>query len=185
MKKFLYVWMCAAALLVIIFGTIYAAVQQMQRNDADYPQVQLAEDAAASLNRGASPMSAGSGAVGSVALESSLDPFVVVYDANGKPAGGNGYLYGNMPHIPMGVMLAARGRDYHRVTWQPASGVRIAAVAVAAKGYYVVSGRSMKLVEQNIQRTFAVALFGGMASLAVLSTAFAMVIPRFSASKNR
>ncbi|MGH7237815.1 MAG: hypothetical protein ACREGF_04740, partial [Candidatus Saccharimonadales bacterium] len=62
----------------------------------------------------------------------------------------------------------------HRVTWQPVSGVRVAAVAVAAKGYYVVSGRSMQVVEQSIQRTFTIAFSGGLASLVVLSAAFAV-----------
>lgn len=175
MKRTFYLWISAASLLVIVFGTIYAAVQQMQRNDADYPQVQLAYDAADSLERGAPPMALSDGAVGSVAMESSLDPFVVVYDANGKPVGGNGYLYGNLPRIPMGVLTAACGHDYHRVTWQPASGVRIAAVAVAADKYYVVSGRSLQLVERNIQRTFVIALFGGAVSLAVVSVA--LILP--------
>lgn len=178
MKRILCLWTCAVFLIVIIFGTIYVAVQQMQRNDADSPQVQLAYDAADSLNRGAPPMTAGDGAVGSVPMESSLDPFVVVYDGNGKPVGGNGYLYGSLPKIPMGVLMAARGHDYHRVTWQPASGVRIAAVAVVTDKYYVVSGRSLRLVEQNIQRTFAMVLFGGMASLAAVSAAFVVLMVR-------
>jgi len=48
-------WFGAAVLLVVIFGTVYTVVQQSQRIGANYPQVQLAEDAAASLDKGANP----------------------------------------------------------------------------------------------------------------------------------
>ncbi len=171
MKKPLYLYACIAALLVIVFGTVYAVVQQMQRNDADYPQVQMAEDAASALNAGILPSMLTSG---SVQMNVSLAPFVIIYDQNGNPVGGDGYLRGSMPKIPVGVLTAARGHDYHRVTWQPAEGVRIAAVAVVANKYYVVGGRSMTLVERNIQRTFAVTFFGGVASLAILSAMFAL-----------
>jgi hypothetical protein len=129
MKKPTYLWIGTALLLLVIFGTIYVAIQQTQRNDADYPQIQMAEDAAAALDKGvSSTMLTG----GSVVMETSLAPFTVIYNADGKPISGTGYLRGELPTIPTGVLLAARGHEYHRVTWQPTNGVRIAAVAVAA-----------------------------------------------------
>lgn len=174
MKKYTYLWMSIALLVVVVFGSIYMVVQQAQRNDADYPQIQMAEDTAAILNGGAAP---GTVVNGSVIMGKSLAPFTLIFDKNGNIVNGNGYLRGTMPKIPMGVLTAAKGHDYHRVTWQPAGDVRIAAVAVAADNYYVVSGRSLKVVEQNIQRTLALCVFGGLVSLVVLSAAFVAYRP--------
>ncbi len=41
MKKFL-PWALALVVLLVVFGTIYTAVQQAQRSDANYSQIQLA-----------------------------------------------------------------------------------------------------------------------------------------------
>ena len=37
-------WFASLAILVVVFGTIYGAVQQSQRSDANSPQIQIAED---------------------------------------------------------------------------------------------------------------------------------------------
>lgn len=54
------------------------------------------------------------------------------------------------------------------MTWEPQSGVRIASVTVAAKDYYVLSGRSLTEVEKNESETFRIAFIGGVLSLLVL-----------------
>lgn len=174
MKKQMYLWICAVVLLTIVFGTVYVTVQQAQRNDADYPQIQMAEDTAAALNRGVPPsMLLGS----SVQMDTSLAPLIIIYNMDGNPVGGTGYLHGEVPKIPKGVLVASREHEYHRVTWQPTGDVRIAAVAVPAHTYYVVGGRSMKQIERNERRSLALVSFGGVASLACVSLAFAAYKP--------
>ncbi len=180
MKKFI-PWMAAAAIIVVTFGTMYGAVQQSQRNDGDMPQVQMAQDMASALNDGVMPnvaMTRNVEASDSVNIETSLDPFTIIYSKSGEPIASSGYIKSNipedtMPKVPFGVLKAADNKPYHRVTWQPENGVRIAAVAVAANNYYVLSGRSMKLLEQNELRTFQVAAFGCAVSLGILAVAFA------------
>jgi len=158
--------LCAAATLAVIFGTIYTVVQQAQRRAANDPQIQLAEDAAAGLNNGAVPSSLVNGRIN---MSTSLAPFLIIYDKQGRVAAGNGVLDSAVPVVPLGVLRAAAGHDYHAVTWQPAGGVRIAAVAVAAQNYFVLSGRSLKEVERNENATLQLSLFGGVLALIPVS----------------
>src|SRR5690242_20221747 len=108
MKK-LILLLSASAALVVIFGTIYAVGQQIQRSDANWPQVQLAEDAALSLNQGHLPDSS---VVDKVDVANSLSPFVNIYDENGKPIGGTGYLGTDLATPPKGVLAAADHKTY-------------------------------------------------------------------------
>jgi len=162
-------WLGALAILVIIFGTIYGVTQQIQRNDADWPQIQLAEDAALSLNNGASPSKL---TANRVDMSRSLTPFVIIYDKSGKPVAGNGYISGHLAHAPLGILQTAQGKDFYRITWQPDNNVRIAAVTVQADHYYVLSGRNIKQVERNESESFKLAFIGGLLSLVVLASLY-------------
>lgn len=179
MKK-LIPWLGASLVVVITFGTIYAAVQQSQRRSANYPQIQIAEDAATALDKGAGPASLASGKVD---IGRSLAPFIIVYDKSGKAVAGSGYLQGKIPQAPIGILAAAKGKDYSFVTWQPAGDARIAAVSVAAHNYYVLSGRSLKEVEKNENQTLQLVLLGGIASMLTLAVSFAAVTKRISLRK--
>ncbi|MEO8104892.1 MAG: hypothetical protein ABI602_00970 [Candidatus Saccharibacteria bacterium] len=155
----------AATILLIIFGTIYATVQQDQRRAANYPQIQLASTAAESLNQGVKPAQLMTPAVD---LNASLAPFLIIYDKSGHVVAGSGYLSRQLAAAPLGILTAAQSQAYHAVTWQPQAGVRIAAVTVSAKDYYVLSGRSLREVEANEAASLHLAITGGLASLAVL-----------------
>jgi hypothetical protein len=169
--KRLFPWLMIVGLLVVMFGTMYVAVQQSQRSDANSPQIQLAEDAATALNLGDSPAAV----IGStVDMSKSLAPFMIVFDKSGKAVAGSGYLDGTVPKVPVGVLTASKGKDYHAVTWQPQPGVRIAAVTVSAKNYYVLSGRSLTEVEKNETRTLQISLLGGVVALMLLGTVFVL-----------
>lgn len=170
MKRFIPLF-GAASILCIVFGTIYVTVQQAQRHDANYPQIQIAADAAAALDRGAKPASLVGQAVD---LNSSLAPFLIIYDKSGHVVTGSGYLNQRLPPAPYGILTAAQGKAYHAVTWQPQERVRIASVTVAANSYYVLSGRSLEQVEANENETFGLALIGGIASLLVLGSSYVL-----------
>ncbi|HUD11366.1 MAG TPA: hypothetical protein VMS08_03070 [Candidatus Saccharimonadia bacterium] len=165
MKK-LIPWAGASLILVIIFGTMYGIVQQSQRRAANDPQIQLAQDAATALNRGASPRQVVNGHVN---MQESLAPFVIVYNKSGQVVVGSGYLGGTIPKVPYGVLTAANNKPYWFVTWQPQTNVRIAAVSVTASNYYVLSGRSLTVVEVNEQHTLRIALLGAVAAMVVLA----------------
>jgi hypothetical protein len=163
------IWLTAAVLLVLTFGTIYGAVQQAQRTAANDPQIQIAQDTAAAINAGKDPTMLGPDKVD---MARSLSPFVIVYDTNGKVVAGSGYLNGLVPAMPIGVLKASNGQPYHAVTWQPQADVRIASVSVKANNYYVTSGRSLTEVERNEQHTLQITGFGLVASLLVLAVGF-------------
>lgn len=151
--------------LAVIFGTIYGVVQQMERRDANMPQIQLAQDVAAALNKGAAPSTQMGN---SVDMDHSLAPFVIVYDKQGHVVAGSGMIGTNIPQAPLGMLQSARGTDYHAITWQPRSDIRIASVSVAANQYYVLSGRSLKEVEKNESSAFTLCAIGYVLSLAVV-----------------
>ncbi len=174
MKNKIIPWLTALGILFVIFLTIYGVSQQVQRNDADYPQIQIAEDAAAMLNSGAKPNSIASGAIN---MNSSLAPFIIVYTKSGQVISGSGYLNNKIPQAPIGILTNSNDKDYYRVTWQPQSNVRIAAVTVSANHYYVLSGRSLKIIEKNENHTFQIAFAGGLLSVAILFVGFVIYNP--------
>jgi hypothetical protein len=165
MKRYV-TWGGAVVTLVIIFGTLFGVVQQAQRMDANMPQIQLAEDTATSLNNGIDPNSL---AQGTVDINKSLAPFIVIYDKKGAVVATSGFLNHGLPHAPLGILQASNGTDYHAITWQPQADIRIAAVTVSANKYYVLSGRSLKEVEKNETKSLALACAGGIATLFVLA----------------
>ena len=168
MKKILAILSSAVAVLVVIFGTIYVVAQTLQRSEANYPQVQIAEDSARLLDEGSSPGATVDHELAGrkYRVGDSLAPFLIIYDTNGAVVAAS---VTKDTAAPMGILQAARQHDYHAVTWQPTSSVRIAAVTVAASHYYVLSGRSLAEVEKNEQRTVELSLFGGVASLLPLT----------------
>ncbi len=137
---------------------VYMAVQQQYRQSANDPQVQMAEDAAATLDAGKTPdLVVG---VPKIDLRDSLAPFLIVTDENFRVLASSGQLDGKNVVPPRGAFEAAKsntGKDTpvsqeNRITWQPASGVREAAVIVHRSGGYVVAARSLREVENREQQ---------------------------------
>jgi len=58
-------------------------------------------------------------------------------------------LSGSTPVPPLGVFDSVRSRGEDRITWQPAPGVRSAAVITHYQQGFVLVGRSLRLVEQR------------------------------------
>ena len=166
-------WLGAAVIIGGIFITIYTVTQQAQRHDANYPQIQIAEDSAAELDQGVKAE-----VPGKVDMAHSLSPFIIIYDLQGRVVSGSGYLNGALPTVPIGVLTAAKGKDYHAVTWQPSANVRIAAVTVASKYYYVLSGRSLTEVEKNETATLQRTALGLLGALTVLALTYFMSRPK-------
>ena len=75
-------WIPLALVTTILSGLIFLSIQQNFRQNANDPQIQMAEDASVALDSGASPMDL----VGPAKIDvgKSLAPFVIVYDVSGK-----------------------------------------------------------------------------------------------------
>lgn len=167
MKKNLIYWIAASTVVTIIFGTIYATGQYILRSGANDPQIQLAEDIATRLNNGASP---GNQTSNKVDVAKSLSPFVIIYDKQGKELNGSVQLDGKTPELPKGVFSYANPQ--YTVTWEPKSGVRIAAVVRSTNNGYVLAGRNLREVENRENILLILVGIGWGVSEVVVTLAF-------------
>ncbi len=161
-RRSLALWLPVAGAATVLSLTVYAGVQQVQRSDADDPQVQMASDAAAALAAGVDPSQVASGTP--VDIATSLAPWLVVYGEDGAPRASTGTFEGHAPVVPDSVLTdAANGRL--AITWEPRDGLRFATVAVAYPGGTVVAARSMLEVEQREARSLEIAGLGWLCAL--------------------
>jgi hypothetical protein len=113
--------------------------------------VQTAEDTVALLQKGVSPENLTTDR--SVDIRTSIAPFVIVYDKDGKVVTGNGTLSGQVPTPPHGVFENI-GFWHWGHSWQPDTDVRVdVAIIPYTSTYssgYVLGGRNMHLMEDHI-----------------------------------
>jgi hypothetical protein len=159
-----------AVLATAMCGLAYLETQQALRSGANDPQFQMAEDAVARLNGGATPASV-LDTTRTVDLAASLAPFLIVLDPSGGVLATNATLDEEQPVPPRGVLDSAARGSPDVVTWQPRAGVRIAAVTIAWNGGTVVAGRSLRRVEDQESNAELIAGAAWLASLAALAAA--------------
>ncbi len=141
-------WLPLAFLATVLCGLSYGAVQQVYRQSANDPQIQMAEDAALAIKGGTQLQSLTLS--GTVNIGQSLSPYLIFYNEAGAPTGGNGLLDGHFPTLPQGVFDYVRTYGEERVTWQPRSDIRNAIVVVKIDGPgqgFVMAGRSLREIE--------------------------------------
>ncbi len=165
-KSILRHWLPLAALSVLVSGLVFVSVQQVLRMGANDPQIQMAEDAAARLSNGSSASSVRPAS--SVDISRSLAPFLIVYDDAGAIVDSSVTLQGQTPALPTGVLeyVSTHGQD--RITWQPAPGVRIAAVIERVEGSpagFVLAGRLLREVERRESNAQGLVLAGLVVTL--------------------
>lgn len=162
-------WVYSAIAVTGVCSLVYVAGQQNYRQNANDPQVQIAEDGGAKLEAGDVPASLVNRNVPLEDLQTSLLPWVVVYDSSGLALESSAQFNGAPPQLPKGVFDVDakaqfddpvwKGGEY-RVTWQPQPGVRQAVVLVQTsdKKYFVASGRSLKEAELRVGQLGALVL---------------------------
>jgi hypothetical protein len=134
-------------LCCMVFGTIYAVGQQILRQSANDPQIQVAEDISRLLDATNKPADFASNS--RVDIANSLAPFLVIADASGKTVATTGQLNNTDPIVPVGVYTSAKKSGENRITWQPQKGVRVALIVVPYKDGFVAVGRSLREVEKR------------------------------------
>jgi hypothetical protein len=172
-----------AAGLFLLGALSYADNQQVLRLGANEPQNWLAHDAAARIASGSTIAQIATGTP--VAIESNPAPYLIVYDAQGKPIAGTGYLHGQLPVLPNGVLESALHTGRNFITWQPEKDVREAIVFIPLRtpaGGFVVSGRSLAYSEWEqerlIERT-ALGMFVVIIGTLVISLLTQLVLKKF------
>lgn len=168
----------------------YVGIQQNYRMNANDPQIEMAQNAVLSLERGKSPDEIIPAE--QIDIANDLSPFIIVFDASGKPIASSAILKGQIPSVPSGVLTSTAKNGENRVTWEPQSGVRIAAIVdaytVNGSSGYVLAGRSLKEVEARISNltlmftvTWLCALVASL--LAILFAEYFLLHPKNGSNK--
>ncbi|HUY62802.1 MAG TPA: hypothetical protein VMV50_03405 [Candidatus Paceibacterota bacterium] len=173
-----------------LFLFAYWGIQQQYRQDANNPQIQMAEDGAAILDAGGvpaavvprtNPLSAG---VPTVDITRNLAPWIAVFDSSGTPLESSAS-YGDKPlslpprvfdtstwkarYAGWGIDLSVPDNET-RFSWQPSPSARQAVVIVRANnGDFVVAGRALREVEdREATLTHGAAILWGATELGTL-----------------
>jgi len=164
-----------AGIATVLALFLYAIPQQVLRQGANDPQLQLAGDLAGKLEDGATPAEAVPAT--KVDMARSLAPFVNLYDDQGHPLLSQGVLNGATPAPPKGVFDYLRSHAEDRVTWQMWNGphrVRIAAVVLRVQRVgdsgpgFVLAGRSLVQVEAREEQVRQMAALAWIAMLGMI-----------------
>ncbi|SRR5258706_2167085 len=131
----------------MICGLVYGSIQHVLRMSGNDPQIQIAEDTAQMLNSGEDPKKIIP--ITKVDIETSLSPFVAIYDSHAVPLATSGFLNDAAPAVPEGVFAYTKVNGENRLTWQPRPGVRQAIVVTPFKNGFVIAGRSLREVEKS------------------------------------
>lgn len=151
-------------LMIIVgigIGVVCIMVQQVHRQLANDPQIQIVEDLVASYNAGQAPPAAGEVSEPTVDFAKSLSTFVTLYDIEGNVIVSTGAIAGETQKVPYAVLESARSGGQYRVTWEPKQGVRVAAVVEYYKNDtgegFVLAGRSLRETEARINKAYMLA----------------------------
>jgi hypothetical protein len=175
-QRFLMTVLVAAAAVTVLFGGGYVAAQQSVRHAGDHPQIEMARDAIAKLQAGASPSSVLPATA--IDLARSKDPYVIVLDPQGKVLASSGTLDGVQVVPPAGVFDYVRSHGEDTISWQPAPGVRSAIAIDAWENGFVVAGRSLEDTENLESGLLDWALGGWLVTMLVLGGVAAIRLRR-------
>lgn len=178
-------WLWLTVTLLVTGGAalIDLSVQQDYRQSANDPQIQIAQDLAATLkNQIASCDHLGP----TIDINATLSPFVIVYDQNGKAINScapgtsatvTGLINGHLPTLPSGVISYALAHGQDRFTWQPSPGLRFAAVLTHFQGTqngFVLAARSLHEIELRERQLNTNVLIALLAAYVVISIGFSL-----------
>ncbi len=181
MKTILKYWLIIGVIVTGFSGLLYIAVQQDLRHGANDPQIQMAEDAAGKLANG-QPFS-DVVPTEQVDIAKSLAPYIIVFDATGKPLASSAQLNGQMPTIPPGVFDYVKQNGEDRFTWQPQDGVRSAVVVTHFQGSrsgFILAGRSLREVEKREDAIMQLVFLGWIGLLFFFFAATAILFRKTS-----
>lgn len=155
-------------IITLIFGTIYATSQQVLRQSANDPQIQMAQDTASALESGKEAHSLIPSS--EVDISKSLAPYIIIYDKDGQAMESSAVLDGKIPVVPKGVFDYVRSSGEDRFTWEPKDGVRSAVVVTSYKGVnsgFVLAGRSLREIEIRENKIMLIAGIGWVITIGV------------------
>ncbi|MBP6858294.1 MAG: hypothetical protein KBC33_00465 [Candidatus Pacebacteria bacterium] len=165
----------------VIMGTGFVVSQHMIRTATDDSLVGVAQHVVDALVQSGSydiPTE-----YHNLEIDMSINPFVIVFDSSNEIRFTTGYIDRRTPVPPLTVFDRVRdGREY-RFSWEPAPGVRIAAIAVRFDGEssgFVLVGKSLTETEERIDDIATMYMIGWAALTAALLVFSVMLRPKSS-----
>ncbi len=143
-------WIPLAATITLLCGLIYVSVQQVLRQSANDPQIQIAEDVSGALSTGVPPAAIAN--PNGTDLKKSIATFIIIYDSSKSSVLSSATLDGKTPQLPKGVFDEVNKKGQRSFTWEPKKGTRVAAVVRKYSGKasgYVLVARSLREVEKR------------------------------------
>lgn len=139
-----------AVAITLLCGLIYVSVQQVLRQSANDPQIQIAEDVSGALSTGVPPAAIAN--PNGTDLKKSIATFIIIYNSSKSSVLSSATLDGKTPELPKGVFDEVDKKGQRRFTWEPKKGTRVAAVVQKYSGKasgYVLVARSIREVEKR------------------------------------
>jgi len=168
----------ALAVITVFAGLTYFLCQQLQRQNANDPQIQIAEDASSAFNAG-QPVPTMDQAGSQIDIAKSLSTFIIIYNATGTAVFSTGLLDNAVPVPPSGVFDWVKAHGQNRVTWEPTKGLRVAAVLMpyssSGESGTILVGRSLREIESR-NRSLLTQVAIGWAIMMILTILGAMYI---------
>ncbi len=145
-------WLPLSVAIVIIYAFIYLIVQQYIRQSANEILAQIAIDATEKIDAGVTAVQVVKD-MHPADMEKSLAPFIILYGAGGEPLAGSAFLHGKIPVPPQGVFDYAAQNGAYNISWQPEpnarSAILVQSCTIEGKNGYLLSGRSLREIEQR------------------------------------
>ncbi|HEY5583826.1 MAG TPA: hypothetical protein VIK78_04960 [Ruminiclostridium sp.] len=149
-KNTFILWMIVMFLVTFTCLLVYLVAQQSLRLGANELPSQLAIETSIKLQNGQSIKEAIP--TEKVNIEKSLNAFVMVYDSNKILIATSGIIGNSQLVYPKGVLDNVSQKGEVRVTWQPATGLRFATVAIKYNNEYIVAAHSLSETEKLIDK---------------------------------
>lgn len=170
------IFLVLAIVITSFFVIAFGLGQQIYRQLANDPQIQLSQDMAYYLEvnkdwQAVMPKSY-------VDISKSAVWFVMFFYSEGKVLASNAKLNGQIPEIPQGVLKYAQKNGQNRVTWQPEDGVRVAAVVTGYKGGQVLVGRSLNETEKRVMMLLGRVVLGWIAVMILTFAGTQILLPK-------
>ena len=176
-KKIFFKTIFGLAIITAVFLTIYAVGQQVLRQSANDPQIQMAEDTATALASGSAvPADFMPTSRQPFDMSQTLAPFTMIFDQGGVPLESSATLADEAVVPPAGTFAYAKAHGENRFTWQPARGARFAVVLkyyAGSRPGFVLVGRSLREVEIRNEKILEIV------ALAWLGCVFVFVVGIF------
>lgn len=161
-------WIPFVILATIFSGLAYLMVQQIYRQSANDPLIEITENYAGFLEAG-TPVPDTTNAP-KADLRKSLSTYIAFFDDKAVLTGSTMILGDQSPVPPAGVFETARAKGEVRFTWQPEKGVQSAVVLRHYNGEkpgFVLAGRSLREIEIRESQALSASIGAWVLSLAL------------------